>query len=505
MGNSKQARFNRIGSSGHNPNNYIHVDMINAPATTIGRTFRTTYMRSRGVNPSIQNNQRFVFKTVTRELRQQLYETGGKTSEAMKPPVPPPQSYEDWVAFKIAYPPMAALTVANDLSINDLWFWDSSAGTFDFSYEGVKATPNKRVFTIVEGTPYHMQASTESNQSRDFCGNDLDSSFIVADQPLAFKLMFDPASFSDANKYHFVASTEPKNFDISSVLHFSDGTTSNLHFDISSTLGETANQTVDISLGSTILNNAASLEKLQKGNFKIETQILQYNKNTKTYDVNAATKNKNVVEFKNNISTGFHVYTPPYLVTDFSLLDITTSNTVNKALLTNHVGNQSRDPSKPQMPNTRYPHLAGKIFLDNAYLRNNITMTLNHGFPSDVSNDWIDAIEYNQSADRSGGWTDVSNLEIINDNSYNKVRFDIFGSDSSEASKVSSNDKYFWLRTSLKIPPTCKANPSSKSKISFTMDMSANCILMNNFRVINASFQYKDSTGSKYVNIFSRV
>ena len=418
MGNSKQARYNRIGSSGHNPNNYIHLDMMNAPASTIARTFRSGFSFNSGRFASMQNGHRFMFKTLTPEIRRQLYETGGKTRKSMEPP---PPALESYIKFLYAYDPSNALTTFNDLSINDLYFWDASAAAFDFSYSDT--TSVTRVLTIVEGTPYHANASSESDLIRDFCGNALDSSFIAPDQPLAFRLKFDPTTFQNPNKFHFVPvppepdnpnqALVPETYDISAVVHFADNTSFDLSYELLNVKrGETQNQLVDISLGSTFLNSEPLLTKLRNGNFKIETHVSQRNKYTGKFEIDKDTKAKNIVDFPNNVTNGIFVYTPPFLITDFSLVDL--SNDRNERI------NIADDFSKTGIPrnitlagskylaNHRYPDLSGLLFVDNSYSVNRITVTYNRGFPSNVLNDWIHKIEYNQRDQLlSSGWKDV--------------------------------------------------------------------------------------------------
>lgn len=494
MGNSKQARFNRIGSSGHNPNNYIHIHMMNAPATTISRTFRSGFSFSSGRYPSIQNNHRFMFRTITPDIRRQLYETGGKTRKSMEPP--PPAFEDEWVKFFYAYDPANNLTTANDLSINDLYFLDMSVNAFDFSWNNADET--KRVFTIVEGTPYHENASSESNKAIDFCGNTLDSSFIVPDQPLAFRLKFNPTSFKNPNEHHFVPSASaPATYGIKTSVRFSDNTISDLSYHITASLGATQNQFVDISLGATILNNKTLLPKLQKGNFKIETHVTQRNKYSNAYEIDKDTDGKNIVEFSNDVSKGMFVYTPPYLITDFSLIDLSNNATNNVAddfkgqtLTTKTLA------TKNNLENFRYPDLSGLLFVDSSYAVNRLTVTYNHSFPSNMHEDWIHKIQYNQTQDDIN-WKDVSNIQILNDGQFNKVRFDIFGNtnpkyetDPAKILNSGLNYKHMFLKTSLKIPPTCKAVNNGIGLVSFTMDMSANSIVAFKDGVKTVTFYY---------------
>ena len=59
---------------------------------------------------------------------------------------------------------------------------------------------SSRVFTV-RGTPYESHQRVHANQATDFCGNAVDSSFLVPDQPFAVRLRFDPTSFkSDTEK-----------------------------------------------------------------------------------------------------------------------------------------------------------------------------------------------------------------------------------------------------------------------------------------------------------------
>ena len=57
-----------------------------------------------------------------------------------------------------------------------------------------------RVFTVVRGTPYESHQRVHANQATDFCGNAVDSSFLVPDQPFAVRLRFDPTSFKATQK-----------------------------------------------------------------------------------------------------------------------------------------------------------------------------------------------------------------------------------------------------------------------------------------------------------------
>lgn len=465
MGNTKQARYNRLGATTHNANNTIHISMTSAPASTSGRTFRSMFAFKQGVSAASQSNVRLNIKTITPELRRRLFITGGKSKEAMKDP---PPEFERWIKY------------LGDVSLNNanILYYDASSNAFNFSYGSTSSSIGKRVITLVEGTPYDANPSLSPVElaervRTDFCGNSLDSSFVVADQPLAFRLTFNPTTFpSDPDDpqnfktFHFTGATP--NYAVQTKVKIDEG----VEFDISSNLnvvsGEIWNQTVDVSLGMHVFNNSDRLADLRKSKkISFIPFITQRSKYTGIYNPDPdlgepENLRKNRLDISNSLQTGFYVYTPPYLVTDVSL--------INGSVLDRNGRPNMAHEENGSVNNNKYPTLKDKVIFNAKYKTNGIHMTLNYPFPSDVSSDWIESVKVNfkqPNPSAASDWIDVKNLHIHGTNN-DQILFDL-------CDNAYVTGRYFWLKTTLKVPETCALIDNQKS-IFFVMDLSENAV-----------------------------
>ena len=498
MGNSKQARYSRIGATPHHANNYIHIDMMSTPASTSGRTFKSGYKFNMGVSPANQNSLRYNIKTLTPEIREQFWRTGARTRESMKPP---PDPFVDWVKF--VRPRMT------DLSLSDsnvhMSLYDSSAGTFYTHYSATSTNDfSRNVFMVVEGTPYESDVLTKGRSAlelkTDFCNNRMDSSFIVPDQPFALRFQFNPTTFVDPSKYHFegvlherhplLPRVDPE-FKVLPLIKFDDGSIVEMSANYNVRLGERNLQTVDISFGKAQYENGVALSGFKKGNFTINPQIMQMNKRHGGYHMNPDTIGKNNIDICNNMTSGVVIYNPPYMITDLSLVDASVLQRVGKPNVSHDV----------DVSNFKYPHLMYKKVVDSSYNTSGIHLTLNSSFPTNVVSDWVERVQFSFKEDRDtpSNWKDASNLLIEGvPGNYNQLLFDICKNDVS----LVVRDSYFWLRTRLKIPKTCKQIAgSNESSIHFTMDLSAN---------MKRSYKYEISTikfmiGGSLKTIFTGV
>lgn len=492
MGNSKQARFSRIGATPHHANNAFHLHMTSAPASTTGRTFRTPFLStSRGMFPSNQNNLRFSYQTVTPEIRRRLWEGGGKSSESMKPPLP---EFEPWVKFSRT--PISHFL--NDLSLNDnkVKLWDMSKGTFEPWSQRVET---HRVFVVTKGTPYDSSADIY-DAAVDFCGNATDASFLLANQPFAVRLEFDPATFiSDPEDFHFQGAVnktygihyprDPPVFDVSCSVLLGGGsrTFSGFSRDLSVNRPETSGQAVDISFQLDELTDA-QVDLFRAGGFVLDPQITQRSKRSGTYEFNRASASTNFIEISNNLENGIFVYTPPYLIVDASL--------VHGDVHIRGQANQSKQPVQKSR-RSRYPGLnygvgsdiSALIIADfNAVGQSGIHLTLNHPFPSDVSSDWIKSVQYSFDSDQSTFYhvKDIS-IGTSPNGRHDRLLFNINNSPAPIFSR-----KHFWLRTELTIPKTCKQRPGkNEPSIHFTMDLSSNMIYNEDQNITVSKIQLK--------------
>lgn len=433
--------------------------MTSAPASTSGRTFRSMFAFNQGVVASTQNNVRLNIKTLTPELRRRLYETGGKSKEAMKDP---PPEFESWIKY------------IGDVSLNNanILFYDSSSSAFNFSYGSTSSKVEKRVITLVEGTPYDANPSLSAADlatrvRTDFCGNSLDSSFAVADQPLAFRLMFNPMSFkSDPKDFHFAGPIP--NYDVRTKVQIDGGAAFDISSNVNVELGEITNQTVDVSLGRHVFDNSGHLADLRRSSkISFIPYITQRSKRTGVYNPDPALSDpefldKNRLDISNSLQTGFYMYTPPYLVTDVSLID---GSVLDRSGKPNMVGVENNG-----VENNKYPTLKNKVIFNAKYKTNGIHMTLNYPFPSDVSSDWIESVQVNFKQPNPSAtidWIDVRNLDIHGANN-DQIMFDL-------CDNVYVTGRNFWLRTTLKVPETCGLIENKKS-IFFVMDLSTNAV-----------------------------
>lgn len=501
MGNSKQARFSRIGGTPHNSNHALHLHMTSAPASTTGRVFRTPFLFHKGMVPSNQNDLRYRIRTLTPEIRRQLYEGGGRSYESMKPP---PPEFEKWVKFYRDSAP----AFASDLSLADpfaVQLWDASKGSF-VTWNSTASDLSSRVFTLVRGTPYESHERVNLNRATDFCGNAVDASFLVSDQPFAVRLQFDPSTFtSDTQKFHFEETItdhgplhparDPKNYDVSASLVFKSGFDAPMTRDLSAQLGEKTNQGVDLSFSTEIfLNNDLSkvyINALREGDFYINPQITQRSKGSGMYvkDPLTARNATNHIDVSNSLASGIFVYTPPYLFVDASMVhgDVHQSGLANQS---------TRDantlPATHRYPFLNHPQssasvsdMSALVLLDTTVAKCGIHVTTNHPFPSKVRKDWIHDIKY--SFIKAPNWAtaksvnDISIVENPQTQKYDGIKFNILTSGA-------PSNPHFWIRTDLVIPNTCKQiTGKSETSVHFIMDLSANIFVQNVFTITSVS------------------
>ena len=523
MGNSKQARYNRIGATPHHANNSLHLNMTSAPSSTAGRTFRTPFIFNKGLMPSSQNDLRFKYRTLTPDIRRRLWGGGGRSYESMKP-LPP--EFEDWVRFKRNN--LLNPLFSNDLSLADpfVHLWDASKGQF-VSWDSTASDLSSRVFTVTYGTPYeyfdHNHANLQfKNQQKkittDFCGNALDSSYLVPDQAFAVRLRFDSATFvSDLNDFHFIetvnkyggvhAARDPKNYDVSSHMILKNGSRIPMSVDLSATLGQRSGQGVDVSFGPTEWNYFTStspsllLRELQEGDFIINPRVTQRSKRTGAYIPDpTAQPSVTRIDVSNSLEGGIFVYTPPYMVVDASMMNGSV-HVGGKPNLSKPPGAGSRNATH-RYPMLNYPasastlsDMSALIILDTSYSTCGINMTLNHAFPSNVRKDWIESVKY--SFKEAPDWDSVVDAKSVRDLSigqnpatlgYDRLMFNIRNTDL--VPMTSQSYSYFWLRTELIIPKTCKQIAGSNRKtIYFTMDFSANLVHNSDLEITGVYFK----------------
>ena len=507
MGNSKQARFSRLGGTPHHANNTMHIHMTSAPASTAGRTMRSTFMFRQGVMPSNQNEVRLNVKTLTPEIRQRIYTSGGKTKDSVKPPPPALINFVKFRRFWVNRPaPLESqMKTQNELHIEDLLFWDASLSSFDFSYADL-TQEKQRVFTIVKGTPYSSTASggdVDVNPAIDFCNTVLDSSFLLADQPLSFRLGFEAASFGEPKEKHFqkyypvdYRIFHPNGlgpyFDVSSTVRLNNlEQISNASFDFSATIGAVHRQHVDVSFSFAGLNGE-NTRALGRGDISLNLAIRQ--KNIYTSEFVGDPDVSRTIHIPNTLtdgSYGLFMYTPPFLITDLSLVEgsVLSSGLQDKSRLVGLLDESTSN--KLDFYNAQYPDLSGVKFADSSYNTNGIVLTLNHPFPTSVSNDWIERVQMN---DRNQGYQDVSNLHIVDAKPYNRVGFDIFGStgglDGGTYVRLGTVPGPFLFRMSLKIPERCvQADGNSRPSVFFELDVSSNAGRRTGFTFDSATFR----------------
>jgi hypothetical protein len=508
MGNSKQARFSRLGGTPHHANNTMHIHMTSAPATTIARTMRSTFMFRQGMVPSNQNEVRLNIKTLTPEIRQRIYTSGGKTKDSVKPPPPALIKFVKFRRFWVNQPLESQTKMKNMLDIEDFLFWDASSSSFDFSYTDLRQE-KQRIFTIVKGTPYSSTAANGDvsvNPARDFCNTALDSSFLLADQPLAFRLGFEAASFGEPDEKHFVKYYpvdwqifHPNGlgpyFDVSSTVILNNRVLmSNATVDFSATIKEVNRQHVDISFSFKDLNGD-NTSALREGDISLNLAITQKNIYTNEFvgdpDVSRTIHIPNALT---DGSYGLFMYTPPFLITDLSL--------VNGSVLSSGLQDKSRlvgpldetTGTKLYYYNAQYPDLSGVKFADSSYNTNGIVLTLNHPFPTSVSNDWIESVKIDDFG-LGQGYKDVSNLHIVDVEPYNRVGFDVFGSKAGAQlvgthAKLGTTEGKFMFKMNLKIPERCvQVDGNNKTSVFFELDLSTNVGRRTGFTFESAQFR----------------
>lgn len=509
MGNSKQARYSRLGGTPHHANNTMHIHMTSAPASTAGRTMRSTFLFRQGVMPSNQNEVRLNVKTLTPEIRQRIYTSGGKTKDSVKPPPPALIKFVKFRRFWVnrPWPLEYQMKTQNQLDIEDLLFWDASSSSFDFSYTDL-TQKKQRVFTLVKGTPYSSTASegdVDVNPAIDFCNTVLDSSFLLADQPLAFRLGFEAASFGEPDKKHFKKYYPPDYqifhpnglgpyFDVSSTVILNNQVPmGNATIDFSATIGEVHRQHVDVSFSFAKLNGD-NTKALSQGEISLNLYIRQRNIYTNEFvgdpDVSRTIHIPNVLT---DGSYGLFMYTPPFLIRDVSLVEgsVLSSGLQDKSRLVGPLDETTG--TKFDYYNAQYPDLSGIKFADSSYNTNGIVLTLNHPFPTSVSNDWIESVQIKDGAQR---YKDVSNLHIVDVKPYDRVGFDVFGSNA--GSSLTSGGTYaklntlkgpFLFRMKLKIPERCvQADGNSQTSVFFELDLSTNAARRTGFVFDSAKF-----------------
>lgn len=465
--------------------------MTSSPASTTARNMRSTFMFRQGVAASNQNEVRLNVKTLTPEIRRRIYASGGKTKDSIKPP---PPGLINFVKFRRYWVngPLNQMKTADRLHIEDLWFWDVSSSQFDFSYADL--AQNERIFTIVKGTPYSSTASGDDisvNPARDFCNTVLDSSFLLADQPLAFRMGFQKESFSEPDEKHFVKFYPPDYkiyhpnglgpyFNVESMIQINNQLVIDSTVDISATIATTDNQCVDVSFSFADLNGD-QIDLLRQGDLSLKLEIKQKDIYTNVFrsdpDVSKIIYIPNTVE---NERYGMFMYTPPFLIKDLSLVDASVLSSDPQEDKSRLVGPNDTGNQGLLFENAQYPDLSGVKIADSSYNINGIVLTLNHPFPTSVSRNWIESLQIN-NGNTGDNYKDVSNLHIVDVKPYNKVAFDLFGTTTlgfsikADNAWVNTNMDIFKLKMNLKIPKHCaRVDENENTSVFFDLDISNN-------------------------------
>lgn len=460
MGNSKEARFKKISSPSGipNANSYMHLFMTSAPASTSGRTFRSTFNFSRGMVPSQQNDINLRFKKLTPAIRDAIHRTKGQSQEAVEDLITP--KFKDYAKF------------LQPLNLNSLQMWDASKNQFE-NMIASRVVP--RVYTIVKNTPYDSSNATPATNF----GDAVDSSFIVTNQPLQFDAPFAPASFTKSDTDHFVKSADQSKptFRVVSKLsnHLNPDLSFEMHVDYSNcTLGNSTNCRFDVSA------SPADILRLGDASLVLELGIEQFKDGTYV-KTNRTQESEAVITISNDATSGLYRYHMPYYVHDISIVNGSILEQVNRDAL------QSYKDAGLKV-NTKYDasanNLNKKVFANSTFPTTGVQLKLNSAFPTDNTSDWIKSIKISKEADKSNA-VDVSNLSIVS-NKRDHILFDIC-----KQYLPSAPGQNLWLLTQLKIPSTCKSTKPAHDHVSFHMDFSSNLVRTVDIKVTKVQYMLK--------------